>query len=52
MIEKISLYMSRSKQMQQASHDIGVHQFAEMRNDGARHLVLDTREPEELAVTI
>ena len=38
--------------MQQASHDIGVHQLAEMPNDGARHLMLDIREPEELAVCI
>ena len=44
--------MSGSKQMQQASHDIGVHQLAEMRNDGAPHLVLDIREPEELAVCV
>ena len=38
--------------MQLADHDIGVHQLAEMRNDGATHTVLDIREPEELAVCI
>ena len=38
--------------MQQADYDIGVHQLAEMRNDGAVHTVLDIREPQELAVCI
>jgi len=44
--------MSESEPMQQADYDIGVHQLAEMRNDGTPHAVLDIREPEELAVCI
>ena len=38
--------------MQEAIYDIGVHELAGMRNDGAAHTVLDIREPAELAVCI
>lgn len=44
--------MSEPEPMQQADYDIGVHQLAEMQNDGTPHAVLDIREPEELTVCI